>query len=161
MASSDWISLIQAGLLAVAGFYSYRGFRLSLVEHREARVASRREPERQLMLAVITELKYLAVARLEADDAKGFARVRAQQFRVRVAIETVDVAERAACYALVNAAPMALQESQILDAFAEMKWNLMALERGYLDNNSRLSYREGDGDGIGDLPPLPAPSEAA
>jgi len=72
---SDWIALIQAALLAAAAYFAWRGYRLSLSEHREAREAAAKEPLLDLVGDVIRELKELAAQAEERVPGVGIQRL--------------------------------------------------------------------------------------
>jgi hypothetical protein len=158
MSASDWLSIAQAVLLAVAGYFGWRAYSLAVREHRENRAEQMRGPKRRLLMEAIEELKTLVtIARVKKEETdSGWTKmsiVRAQQLRFEVAISFVPWAELTDCYQLVTGVhPLKIPADAFKDAAAELNWDLRALELGYFDKGYQ-SYRTGED---GDLPPLPA-----
>lgn len=135
MSASDWVSIAQAVLLAVAGYFGWRAYSLAVQEHRENRAEQKRGPKRRLLMEAIEELKTLAtVAKAEkgGQGDPGWAKmrhVRAQMLRLEVAIAFVPWAELRDCRRLTTGVhPLKIPPDAIKDAAAELNWDLRALE---------------------------------
>lgn len=92
MKSSDWIALAQALLLAMAAFFAWRGYRLAVKEHAEARAEATKAPLRELVGDVVRELKLLAAQAEERVPGVGIQRldlVAGHQRRLGIALTFV------------------------------------------------------------------------